>query len=68
MARSALRDDLYAAHAELTRDGLAELGLTGLNPRKLRKMDDVDNVADLMTVGSALGRRVNLDHLGWAVA
>ena len=60
---------LYVRYdAELTGDGLATLGLTGLNPRKLRKMDDVDNVADLRMVGTALGRHVNLDHLGWAAA
>jgi uncharacterized protein len=56
---------LYVRYnAELTDAGLRELGLAKLDARKLRKMDDVDNIADLKKVGRALGRRVDLDELG----
>ena len=56
---------LYVRYnAELTDDGLAQLGLGGLNAEKLRKMDAVDNVPDLERVGKALGERVSLAHLG----
>jgi uncharacterized protein len=56
---------LYVRYnAELTDAGLAELKLRGLDPRKLRKMDEVDNISDLETVGGALADRVDLAHLG----
>ncbi len=56
---------LYVRYnAELTEAGLAELGLRGLNPRELRKMDEVANLPELETVGEALGKRVSLAHLG----
>jgi len=56
---------LYVRYnAELTDAGLAELGLRGLAPHQLRKMDEVANLPDLETVGEALGERVSLAHLG----
>ncbi|GAA0948546.1 patatin-like phospholipase family protein [Virgisporangium aurantiacum] len=56
---------LYVRYnAELTEAGLADLRLKALDPRRLRKMDDVDNVPDLKKVGDALAERVTLAHLG----
>jgi hypothetical protein len=56
---------LYVRYnAELTEAGLKELRLKGLDPQRLRKMDDIDNISDLKRVGNALGGRVTLDHLG----
>jgi predicted acylesterase/phospholipase RssA len=56
---------LYVRYnAELTDDGLEQLGLAGLDAGRLRKMDAVDNVSDLAKVGQALGERVSLAHLG----
>jgi predicted acylesterase/phospholipase RssA len=56
---------LYVRYnAELTDDGLAELGLERLDAKQLRKMDAVENLPDLRRVGDALGARVSLDHLG----
>jgi len=56
---------LYVRYnAELTEAGLKELRLKGLDPQRLRKMDDIDNISDLKRVGTALGERVTLDHLG----
>jgi hypothetical protein len=56
---------LYARYtADLTADGLRQLGLEGLDPNELRKMDDVANLPQLQQVGAALGERVSLTHLG----
>lgn len=60
---------LYVRYtADLTDAGLKELGVAGLDPHRLRKLDQVDDIGDLRTVGEALGERVSLDHLGWAAA
>ena len=56
---------LYVRYnAELTDDGLRQLGLDDLDPNELRKMDDVANLPQLQQVGAALGERVSLTHLG----
>ncbi len=50
---------LYVRYnAELTGDGLAQLGLGKLDGAKLQKMDDVSNLPQLQQVGEALGDRV----------
>jgi uncharacterized protein len=51
-------------NAELTADGLAQLDLEGINAERMRKMDDADNIDDLAEIGAALGRKVDLAHLG----
>ena len=48
--------------------GLKELGVAGLDPHRLGKLDQVDDIGALKTVGEALGERVSLRHLGWAAA
>jgi len=56
---------VYARYnAELTADGLAQLGLEGIDAEQMRKMDDVGNVADLAKIGAALGGKVDLAHFG----
>jgi hypothetical protein len=56
---------LYCRYnAELTHDGLAELGLPNVDPAQVRKMDSVDHVDELQQVGRAVGRLVDLAHLG----
>lgn len=56
---------LYVRYnAELTPAGLEQLGLGGLDAQRMRKMDDVGNVADLAKIGAALADRVKLAHLG----
>lgn len=51
-------------NAELTADGLKQLKLKGLNAERMRKMDDVDNIDDLSKIGVAVGKTVDLAHLG----
>ncbi|MGO9972715.1 MAG: patatin-like phospholipase family protein [Solirubrobacteraceae bacterium] len=56
---------LYTRYnAELTPEGLRELELEGINAERMRKMDAVDNVDELARIGAALGRKVDLAHLG----
>lgn len=56
---------LYVRYnAELTANGLEELGLGELDAKQMRKMDDVENLSDLTKIGQALGQRVDLAHLG----
>jgi uncharacterized protein len=56
---------IYARYnAELTDDGLKQLKLKGINADKMRKMDDSSNIDDLARIGAAVGKTVDLAHLG----
>jgi predicted acylesterase/phospholipase RssA len=54
----------YARYnAELSREGLDELGLADLQPKKVRRMDSVKYIDDLMRLGREVARRdVAADH------
>jgi hypothetical protein len=46
------RDFLYARYdAELTREGLNDLGLSGVNPARVAKLDSVEAIEDLLLIG-----------------
>jgi hypothetical protein len=51
-------------NAELTVDGLTQLKLTGIDATRMHKMDDVENLDDLAKIGAAVGKTVDLAHLG----
>jgi uncharacterized protein len=51
-------------HAELTENGLTQLGVTEVDADRIRKMDEVENMPDLKRIGKALGDRVKLARLG----
>lgn len=56
---------LYVRYnVELTPSGLQELGVPGIDAARMRRMDKVENIADLSTIGAALAERVSLAHLG----
>ena len=55
-------------NAELTVDGLAQLGFAGIDPERVRKMDSVDQVGDLEKIGDAVAELVDLDHFRTFVA
>ena len=56
---------LYCRYnAELTEDGLKQLELSHIDAAQVRKMDSVDHIDELEEIGSAVGRLVDLDHLG----
>jgi hypothetical protein len=55
-------------NAELTEEGLAQLGLAGIDPAQARKMDSVDHISDLETIGEKVAQLVDLDHFRTFVA
>jgi uncharacterized protein len=56
---------LYCRYnADLTEDGLRQLGLSHIDPAEVRKMDSVDHIAELEQIGRAVGALVDLEHLG----
>jgi predicted acylesterase/phospholipase RssA len=56
---------LYVRYnAELSREGLAEMGLDAIDPEQVQRLDSVKHIADLSRVGQAVAKRVSLAHLG----
>ena len=56
---------LYARYnAELTRSGLAALGLPELDPTAVSALDSTAHMDDLVRIGEAVARQVELAHLG----
>ncbi|HWN43272.1 MAG TPA: patatin-like phospholipase family protein [Thermoanaerobaculia bacterium] len=52
------RNFLYARYnVELTHEGLADLGITGVDPEKVAKLDSVKSMKDLRRIGKALGEK-----------
>jgi len=50
-------------NAELTPDGLKALGLSGIEPKNVQKLDSVDYIADLQRIGKAIGSmRIKEEH------
>jgi hypothetical protein len=53
----------YARYnAELTPDGLKELGLPKIQPKHVQKLDSIDHIAELQQVGRAVAAKVAPDH------
>ena len=48
----------------VTRDGLAELGLSGIQPEHVQALDSPNYLAELMEVGRAYAQRVDLAQFG----
>ncbi len=57
---------LYARYnAELTKEGLADLGHDDLDPGELNKLDAIEGIDDLLEVGRSVARRhVNMSDFG----
>lgn len=49
-------------NAELSRKGLDELGLTGIKPEDVQKLDSVENIKELQAVGQAVAKKVTRAH------
>jgi hypothetical protein len=50
-------------NAELTRDGLDKLGLSGIEPKDVQKLDSTDHIGELQRVGQAVvDRKVRREH------
>ena len=53
----------YARYnAELSRDGLDKLGLNGIQPEDVQKLDSVAHIKELQKVGQAVARKVTKEH------
>ncbi len=49
-------------NADLTKNGLEDLGLPNIEPRNVQKLDSVAHINELQEVGRAVARQVNMDH------
>jgi hypothetical protein len=49
-------------NAELTRDGLVELGLPDVRPEDVQRLDSVDHIGDLQRVGARAALVVAPEH------
>jgi hypothetical protein len=49
---------------DLSPEGLAALGLHGIESRNVQRIDSITHIEDMATVGRAFARHVSLDHLG----
>ncbi len=49
-------------NAELSRDGLDRLGLSDISPEDVQKLDSVENIKELQTVGQAVAKHVCKEH------
>lgn len=50
-------------NAELTGTGLADLGVSGIDPADVRKLDSVEHIEALQEIGMAVAKRsVNIEH------
>ncbi len=49
-------------NADLTAEGLAELGLSGIRPEHVQKLDSIAHMDDLRRVGEAVARQVRPEH------
>lgn len=56
---------LYARYnADLSRQGLDGLGFTNVDPASIQKMDAVENIETLLSVGRSAGKKVAVAHFG----
>ena len=56
---------LYARYnADLSRDGLNALGLPGMEPKNVQKLDSIEYIPDLRKVGKKVAEKIKLEHFG----
>ncbi len=59
------KDFLYVRYnADMSDEGLKDLGFGHLDPKKIRKMDDPDNIQDLLDIGQAAAKEIKMEHFG----
>jgi hypothetical protein len=49
-------------NAELTLEGLKNLGLSGITPEHVQQLDSVEHIPELQQVGQAVAKSVKLEH------
>jgi uncharacterized protein len=56
---------LYARYnANLSAEGLSNLELPDIDPEKVQKLDAVDQMDNLLKIGTAAARQIDLKHFG----
>lgn len=59
------RNFLYLRYnAELTREGLDELGLTDVDPKEVSKLDSTDGMPDLLRIGEQVAKQIRMEDFG----
>ena len=60
------KDFLYVRYnADMSDEGLKDLGFGHLDPKKIRKMDEPDNIQDLLEIGQAAAKQqIKMEHFG----
>lgn len=49
-------------NAELTEEGLSSLGLTGIQPEHVQRLDSTAHIDELQQVGQAVAKQIKLEH------
>jgi hypothetical protein len=49
-------------NAELTREGLDDLGLHDVQPGRVQRLDSIEHIEELQQVGRRVGLEVSRDH------
>jgi len=59
------RNFLYLRYnTELTREGLDDLGLTSVDPKKVSKLDSTDGMPDLLRIGEQVAKQIRMEDFG----
>jgi len=65
LSRDLGRAFLYARYnADLSAEGLQRLGCGSMDPEKVQKMDGVDQIDNLLKIGTQAGQDIDLKHFG----
>ncbi|HHP7234718.1 MAG TPA: patatin-like phospholipase family protein [Desulfobacterales bacterium] len=65
LSRNLGRKFLYARYnADLSREGLAAMGLSDIEPKNVQKLDSVKYIKDLRRVGRKLAEEIRTEHFG----
>jgi hypothetical protein len=56
---------LYTRYdANLSQQGLEQLGMRNVDAQKVQKLDAVDQMSNLLTIGTAAAKQIDLNHFG----
>ena len=50
--------------ADLSKQGLEKLGLSEIRADKVQKLDAVDQMSNLLAIGTAASKQIDLKHFG----
>jgi hypothetical protein len=65
LSRDLGRRFLYARYnADLSPEGLEEMGLSNIKPEHVQKLDSIEFIDDLRKVGRKVAEEIKIDHFG----